>query len=43
MTFLPKTPTASPDILARLLALPLAVVGATAILFLVEIAGTLAA
>jgi hypothetical protein len=43
MTFLPKTPTASPDVLARLLALPLAIVGATAILYLVEVASRLAA
>ncbi len=43
MTLLPKTSTASPDVLARLLALPLAIFGASAILYLVEAAGRLAA
>jgi hypothetical protein len=43
MTFLPKSSSASPDALARLLAMPLAIVGATAILYLVEIASRLAA
>ena len=42
MTFLPKTSTDSPDSLARMLALPLAILGSTAILFMVEMAARIA-
>ncbi len=42
MTFLPKVSTSNPDSLARLLALPLAIVGSTAILFMVEMAARIA-